>query len=392
MMQVMIRIPAMLGLLCIACAFGSAACGCAGGNPMIDRTSYGEVGGRARPVELYTLTNDTGAFVRITNYGAIITELHVPDFSGRLGDVVLGFDTVEEYVDHNPYFGAIAGRVANRIAGGRFEIDGEQYQLATNNGPNHLHGGLRGFDKVIWNAEPRRTSEGPALRLTYHSPDGEEGYPGAVDVTVDYIWTHANELKVVMQATSDAPTPVNLVHHSYWNLDGHDSGAILDHELTIEADRYTPTDSTFIPTGELAPVAGTPYDFRQPRPIGRDIGRLPPAGADNPGGYDINFVVRDAPGGEPAALRRVARVYGPASGRIMEIHADQPGVQFYSGNFLGGVDGKGGASYARYAGFCLETQAFPDAINHQGEHGWPNVVLRPGESYRHTMVHTFAAE
>lgn len=386
--------PVLFTLASIAAALlASAAAGC-GGTRMIDRTSFGEVRGgqTAEPVELYTLTNDSGAFVRITNYGAIVTELHVPDREGVLGDIVLGFDTVEEYVDHNPYFGAIAGRVANRIAGGRFEIDGRPYQLATNNGPNHLHGGLRGFDKVIWKGELRRTGEGPALRLTYHSPDGEEGYPGAVDVWVDYIWTHANELKVVMEATTDAPTPVNLAHHSYWNLDGHTSGTILDHELTIEADRYTPTDTTFIPTGELAPVAGTPYDFRQPKPIGRDIAQLPASGPDNPGGYDINFVVRDSGDAAPGALRLVARVRGPDSGRIMEIHADQPGVQFYSGNFLNGVAGKEGATYAKHTGFCLETQAFPDAVNRQGEPGWPDVILRPGETYRHTMIHRFLAE
>ncbi|MFG0286222.1 MAG: aldose epimerase family protein, partial [Phycisphaerales bacterium JB039] len=322
----------MIGL---ACALALA--GCTGNRAMsIEKAHYGEVDGKA--VELYTLTNASGGIAKITNYGGIVTELHVPDRHGELSDVALGFDTLAEYVDHNPYLGAMVGRVGNRIAKGQFTLDGQTYQLATNNGPNHLHGGVKGFDKVVWNAEPRQTEEGPSLRLTYRSPDGEEGYPGNLDVTVDYIWTDANELKIITEATCDAPTPVNIVHHSYWNLDGHDSGTILDHTLLAHADRYTPTDPTFIPTGELAPVEGTPHDFRTAKPIGRDIDQLPSRAEGDPGGYDINYVIR----GDPHALRPVARLVGPDSGRVMEITANQPGVQFYSGTSLDGVAGKGG--------------------------------------------------
>src|SRR5690606_34934392 len=279
----------------------------------IDRIGWGEAHGR--PVELFTLASESGAFVRIITFGAIITELVAPDRDGRLGDIVLGFDTLEEYVGHNPYFGAIVGRVANRIAGGRFEIDGRMWQLATNNGANHLHGGVRGFDKVIWSAEASVTSEGPAVRLSYSSPDGEEGYPGAVDATVEYIWTHDHQLKVVMEATCDAPTAVNLAQHSYFNLDGHDSGGILDHKLMIEADHYLPVGPGFIPTGAFAPVAGAPFDFREPKPVGRDIGTLPGDGVGDPGGYDVNYIVRGG-GAGGSAVRRVAGVRGPRSGRV----------------------------------------------------------------------------
>ncbi len=341
-----------------------------------------------REITIYTLKNRSGSIAKISNYGGIVTELWIPDRNGELADVVLGFDTLEEYKEKSPYFGAMVGRVANRIAGGKFTLDGEAYQLATNNGPNHLHGGGKGFDKVVWDATPFKIAQGPGLRLTYHSPDGEEDYPGAMDITVEYLLTHDNELRVVTEATADAPTPVNIVHHSYWNLAGHDSGLILDHELTIAADRYTPTDSTLIPTGVLAPVEETPFDFTSPKPIGQDIDQLPGDGADDPGGYDVNFVVN----GAPTRQRFVARVQDPASGRIMEIFANQPGVQFYSGNFLDGTPGKGRTPYPKHAGFCLETQTFPDAINRQGQPGWPTAVLRPGGTYRHIMIHRFTAE
>jgi aldose 1-epimerase len=343
---------------------------------------FGAVEGRR--AKIYTLTNSSGAFVKITNYGATVTELHVPDSSGALGDVVLGFDTVEQYLEKSQYFGCTAGRCANRIAKGRFTIDGQSYQLATNNGPNHLHGGVRGFDKVMWEATP---ADGNSLVLTYISPDGEEGYPGEVRAKTTYTWTEDNELIVEMEATTDAPTVVNLVHHSYWNLDGHDSGTILDHQLEIAAARYTPTDDTLIPTGVLAPVAGTPYDFTSPKPIGRDIADIP-AGPDDPGGYDLNYAVD----GEPDAMRFMARVVGPDSGRVMEIEADQPGIQFYSGNFIDGIPGKRGAVYPKNAALCLESQYYPDSINKQGRAGWPDVILRPGETYRHRMVHRFGVK
>ncbi|MCA9299155.1 MAG: galactose mutarotase [Phycisphaerales bacterium] len=345
-------------------------------------TEYGSVDGA--PVRLYTLTNDQGTIARITNYGAIVTEFHVADREGHVEDVALGFDAVADYVDRSPYFGAMVGRCANRIANGRFELDGTTYTLATNNGPNHLHGGVVGWDKVIWKATPRTTELGQALELTYHSPDGEEGYPGAVDVTVVYTLTYANELRVDIEATTDKATPLNVAHHTYWNLAGHDSGSILDHEVRIVADRYTPADATLIPTGELAPVEGTPYDLRSSTRIRDVIGGLPPSG-DDPGGYDVNYVVAT----EVGTMRLAATVRDPASGRVMDIFTTEPGLQFYTGNFLDGIEGKDGAVYDIHEGFCLETQRFPDAINKEGRTGWPSAILRPGETYRHTMVHRF---
>ena len=281
----------------------------------------------------------------------------------------------------------MVGRYGNRIAKGSFTLDGQTHQLATNNAPNHLHGGIKGFDKVLWQATPFEIDHGPGIRLTYLSRDGEEGYPGNLSVIVEYLLTHNNELRVTTEATCDAPTPVNIVHHSYWNLAGHDSGTVLDHELSLNADRYTPADSTLIPTGEIASVEGTPFDFREPKSIGRDIGQLPPI-ADDPGGFDMNYVVN----GPPSALRIAARVSDPASGRFMEVLANQPGIQFYSGNFLDGTPGKAQTPYPIHSGFCLESQVFPDSINHQAEDGWPNAVLRPGGIYRHVMIHRFGAE
>lgn len=365
---------------------GAILAGCTGSRSMTEHTLYGRADGR--PVQLYTLSNDTGARVRITNYGGIVTECWMPDAEGALADLAGGFDTLAEYQEKSPYFGAIVGRVGNRIATGRFTLDGKTYELATNNGPNHLHGGLKGFDKVVWDAEPLETGEGATgLRLTYTSPDGEEGYPGTVRATVDYILTADNQLMVLTEAATDKATPINIVHHSYWNLDGHGAGTILDHELMIHADAYTPADATLIPT-EIEPVGGTPYDFREPKTIGRDIGRIPRTSEVDPGGYDHNFAIR----GDPTEYRLVARAKGQESGRVLEVWSNQPGVQFYTANHLDDLQGKGGAVYPRHASFCLETQAFPDSINHQGEPGWPDVVLRPGETYRHVMVHVFKAE
>jgi aldose 1-epimerase len=311
----------------------------------------------------------------------------VPDRDGRAVDVVLGFDTAEEYPEKSQYFGCTVGRVGNRIAGGRFELDGTVHTLATNNGPNHLHGGTVGFDKRRWDADPIITSKGPGVRFTLVSPDGEEGYPGRVEAETVYILTDRNELEVEMSATTDAPTPINIVHHTYWNLGGHGTGSILDETLTIRADRYTPIDATFIPTGELAEVDGTAVDFRTPKPIGRDIGAFPEDG-DNPGGYDHNFCLN----GEAGTMRDVVRLADADSGIVMTIATDQPGIQFYTGNFLNGMTGKGGAVYEKFGGLCLETQAFPDSINHQGDPGWPDVVLRPGGTYRHRMVHRFTTD
>ena len=335
--------------------------------PPITSAPFGTVGNT--PVQLYTLTNKRGLIARITNYGAIVTELHVPDRAGRLADIVLGFETLDAYLAAPTYFGAIVGRVANRIGNAEFTLDGKRYTLAANDAPHHLHGGTKGWDKVVWSATAVDTPLGPALELTYTSSDGEEGYPGSVTARTVYTLTNDDELKVEMQATTDAPTIVNMAHHSYWNLGGHSAGTILDHELTLHADQYTP-GTPMVPDGRIRPVAGTPFDFTTAKPIGRDLKQT----GLTPIGYDHNFVVN----GDPNQLRAVARLKDPKSGRVMTVSADQPGVQFYSGNFLdGSIKGKG-ATYGQHAGLCLETQKFPNAINVPA---WQDqVILRPGRS------------
>ncbi len=346
-----------------------------------------------RPVSLFTLEVPGGWRAEITDYGAILTEFHVPVGSGSDGqpvDVVLGCGTLAGYLAGHPYFGATCGRVANRIAGGVFELDGRRYTLAKNNGENHLHGGLVGFDKKLWKATPRLSDRGPAVDFEIVSPAGDEGYPGAVAARVTYTLTPDGELWVEMSATTDAPTIVNMVHHSYWNLAGHDAGTIRGHELAVTADAYLPVDTGGIPTGAIAPVADTPFDLRPERrpavTLGSAIDGLPPsADGTNPGGIDHNFVVR---GWQPdGSLRSVAVLRDPASGRTLEILSDQPGIQVYTGNFLdGSVKGKDGVAYAKQAAICLETQKYPDAIHHPE---WPSTRLDPGQTYRHTMVHRF---
>ncbi|MBD8565405.1 galactose mutarotase [Oxalobacteraceae sp. CFBP 8763] len=319
-------------------------------------------------VTQFTLTNAHGMVAKIIDFGGIITELHAPDREGRLADVVLGFDTLEPYCTDSPYFGALIGRYGNRIARGRFTLDGALVQLPVNNGNNHLHGGAGGFDRVLWTA----TVDGASLRLAYRSVDGEMGYPGNLDVTVVYTLNDANELVVRFHAVTDKATPVNLTQHSYFNLAG--AGDILGHDLTIDADRFVAIDSESIPTGELAPVAGTPFDFRQPRPIGERITQ-PDQQLRHGSGYDHNFVLNKPEG---AALTRAARVSEPVSGRVLELWTQEPGVQFYSGNFLdGSLSGKG-RSYGHRSGLCLEPQHFPDSPN---QPQFPNVILRPGEVY-----------
>jgi aldose 1-epimerase len=333
------------------------------------------------PVQLFTLTNAHGLVARITSYGAIVTELHVPDRDGRLADIVLGFDNLDGYLAGHPYFGAIVGRVANRIRNAEFTLEGRRYALDANDKPHHLHGGRKGWDKAIWNATAVDTAEGPALELIYVSKDGEEGYPGTVTAKTIYTLTNANELKVEMQATTDRTTLVNMAHHSYWNLGGHNAGTILDHELTLYADQYTP-GAPMVPDGRIAPVAGTPFDFTSAKPIGRTLTQA--GGA--PVGYDHNFVVN----GEPNRLRPVARLEDPKSGRVMTLSADQPGVQVYTGNFLNGSTTGKGATHVQYAALCLETQKFPNAINVPA---WQDqVILRPGHTYRHVMIHAFTTE
>jgi aldose 1-epimerase len=333
------------------------------------------------PVEIYTLTNANGVEMRVITYGGIITSLKVPDRSGHFDDVVLGFDTMDGYLKDPPYFGALIGRYGNRIAKGQFTLDGQAFKLATNNGPNHLHGGVKGFDKVLWNAMPADAAEGVSLTLTRRSGDGEEGYPGNLQVSVRYMLTDKNELAIEYRATTDKATPINLTQHSYFNLAAN-NGDILGHQLTLNASRYTPVDSTLIPTGELALVEGTPFDFRVPTAIGQRIA-LDYVQLKNGNGYDHNLVLdRTGPG-----LERAAFVVEPSSGRTIEIVTTEPGIQLYSGNFLDGtIIGKGGRVYKQRSGFCLETQHFPDSPNRPS---FPSTILRPGQTYASKTVLTF---
>lgn len=330
-------------------------------------------------VRLFTLRNAHGVRATITNYGGILTSLLVPDRAGQLGDVVLGFDNLADYLRESPYFGALIGRYGNRIARGRFPLDGNEYQLATNDGPNHLHGGQRGFDKVVWQATPGASAAGQTLTLHYLSPDGEEGYPGNLAVTVVYTLTHDNALRIDYTATTDQATPVNLTNHSYFNLSAGQVKDVLAHELTLNADSYTVVDDELIPTGELRPVAGTPLDFRQPHAIGARLAQVP---GPPPAGYDHNWVLAGD------GMRPVARVYEPVSGRTMEVCTDQPGLQFYSGNQLDGrLTGKNGQVYGPHAGLCLETQHFPDSPNHPR---FPSTILRPGQTLRTSTILAFS--
>jgi len=333
-------------------------------------------------VEVFTLTNTAGVEVRAITYGGIIVSIRTPDRVGTPGDIALGYDTLDGYVKNNPYFGCIAGRYANRIAKGRFTLDGQTRTLATNNGPNHLHGGVKGFDKVVWGGEPFKNASGVGVVLTYTSRDGEEGYPGTLKTRVTYTLTDRNELAVAYEATTDKATVVNLTQHTYFNLAGAGTRDILGHELQLDADRYTPIGATLIPTGELAPVAGTPFDFRKPVAIGARINQDHPQ-LEAGGGYDHNFVLaRTGPG-----LSHAARVVDPTTGRTLDIATTEPGIQLYSGNFLDGtITGKAGRVYAHRSGFCLETQHFPDSPN---QPTFPSTVLRPGQEYKTTTVFTF---
>ena len=337
-------------------------------------------------IKLFKLANSNGMQVNITNFGAIIASVVVPDRHGNLADVVLGYNDVKGYINavDKPYFGAIVGRYGNRIAAGKFSVDGTEYQLATNNGDNALHGGVIGFDKVVWDAQPVGGDNWMGVELTYLAKDGEEGYLGNLDVKVTYRLTNNNEIIVEYLATTDQATPVNLTQHSYFNLAGEGSGTILDHELMLNADRYTPVSSAgAIPTGELPEVAGTPFDFRTSKPIGRDIEQ------DHEQlkfgiGYDHNWVLNrdDTEGAEQ--LQLAAEVYEPNSGRVLTITTEEPGIQFYCGNFLDGrLTGKSGKTYGHRGGFCLETQHFPDSPN---QPSFPSTILRPGEKYETKTV------
>jgi aldose 1-epimerase len=336
-----------------------------------------------KAVEIFTLRNSQGMEAQITSYGGIVTSLKTPDKHGQFADVVLGFDNLDGYIKSSPYFGALIGRYGNRIANGKFSLDGKTYTLATNNGVNALHGGLKGFDKVVWTARPLPTAHGPALILTYVSPGGEEGYPGTLSVTAIYSITEANELRLDFSATTSEKTVVNLTHHSYFNLRG--SGDVLNHIVTINADKFTPVDGGLIPTGELRPVTGTPFDFTTPHTIGERIN----ANDDQlklGNGYDHNWVLNK----QDNKLSLVATASEPTTGRAMEVWSTEPGTQFYTGNFLDGtVTGKGGWAYKFREGFCFEPQHFPDSPNHPA---FPTTVLNPGEKFSSTIIYKFSAK
>ncbi len=333
-------------------------------------------------VRLFTLRNRPGALVKITTYGAMFTELHVPDRQGQLADVVLGFEDFAPYLKGHPFFGNTTGRYANRIAGARFTLDGVTFTLAANNGTNHIHGGPQGLDKQNWEAEARDTPEGPSLRLHHRSPDGAEGYPGNLDLTVTYTLTHENELRIDYAATTDKATVLNLTNHAYFNLRSAGSGDVLGHVLQLHADRYTPADAALIPTGELRPVAGTPLDFRRPTPIGARWEQLP----DSLKGYDHNFVLNDW---QPGKLVPCADLWDPVSGRRLRVSTTEPGVQVYTAIHLRGVTGKGGHLYQPAGGVCLETRHFPNSPN---QPGFPSTVLRPGQTFRSTTRFAFSAD
>ena len=372
---------ATVTLSLLTCPTGESAIDSKGNHMMsLDEKSFGQMPD-GTPVKIYTLKNPHGMIARITEFGAIITELHVPDLNGKVGNVVLGFDDLDRYLRGHPFFGAIAGRVANRIGNGKFVLNGKEYALAKNNGPNHLHGGLKGFDKKVWKSKPLPAGgHSVAVEMSCFSPDGEEGYPGNLTLTVVYTLTDRNELRIDYKATTDKATPVNFTNHSYFNLAG--SGDILAHELWLNADNYTPVDDGLIPTGEIKSVKGTALDFTKQTAMGA---RYKETGLKTPG-YDHNFVLNY--GGKRLDL--AARVEEPKSGRVMEVLTTEPGVQFYTANGLdGSITGVGGVQYPRFGGFCLETQHFPDSIN---KPNFPSVVLRPRETFESTTVFKFSVK
>ncbi|RPJ05180.1 MAG: galactose mutarotase [Spirochaetaceae bacterium] len=348
----------------------------------IKKTAFGKAGDK--PVFLYTIQNSAGFTLDLMTYGGTIVRFVMPDKKGNPGDVVLGFSDLDQYMKKSPYFGCIIGRYGNRIAEARFSLDGREYQLAKNDGPNSLHGGNLGFDKRVWDAKEVKRQGAAGVGLSYRSLDGEEGFPGNLDVKVTYWLTEGNELEIEYRAQTDKPTTVNLTNHAYWNLGGEGSGDILSHEMTIYSNYFTPVDKTLIPTGELAPVAGTPFDFTQSRPVGSRIDQNHPQLSAG-GGYDHNFVVRKNATDQPVAA---AVCHCMESGRIMEVLTTEPGVQFYSGNFLNGsLVGKSGKTYEKRSGFCLETQHYPDSPN---KPQFPGTTLRPGERYYSKTVHRFS--
>jgi aldose 1-epimerase len=346
----------------------------------VDKAEFGKMPD-GTVIEAYTLYNTQGASAKVITYGATLTELHVPDKSGKMGDVVLGFDNLEGYLGQHPYFGGTIGRYGNRIAKGKFALDGKEYQLFLNNGPNSLHGGQVGFNRRVWKAEELKDKDGAAVRFSYLSKDGEENYPGNLNVSVTYTLTNTDELKLQYSAETDKDTVLNITNHSYFNLSGTDTGNILKYILYINADKYTPVDSTLIPTGEIASVTGTPLDFLKPTAIGARIGELKEIG-----GYDHNYALN----GKAGTLRVAAKVADPESGREMEVLTTEPGVQFYSAIGLNGsIKGKGGVGYEKYGAICLETQHFPDSPNHSN---FLSAVLKPGTKFYSETIYKFTAK
>lgn len=350
----------------------------------IERSDFGQLPDGS-PVDLYRLSNSKGVEAHITNFGGIVVSLKVPDRSGKLEDVVLGYDSLEGYLEESPFFGATIGRFGNRIAKGKFELAGKTYTLARNNGPNHLHGGQKGFHKVLWKAEALKAADSVGLKLYYLSPDGEEGYPGNLRVEVLYTLDNDNAFHIAYKAVTDKATVVNLTHHSYFNLSGNVKKDILDHRLKIEAEQFVPIDETQIPSGELRPVEGTPFDFSEARAIGARINEADEQ-LKNGLGYDHCWVLK----GKKGEMKKAASIFEADSGRYMEVVTSEPGMQFYSGNFLDGtIVGKEGKSYEQRSGLCLETEHFPDAPN---QPAFPSVVLKPGESYQSKTIYRFSVK
>ncbi len=327
-------------------------------------------------VDTFLITNSQGISITLLNYGALLSSVKTPDAQGAIEEITLGFETCEEYFTEHPFFGVSVGRFANRIAGGRFVLDGKTYTLAQNNGKNHLHGGLQGFDKVFWKAAAFEKPDVCGVRFSYTSRDGEEGYPGNLDVDITYSLNEKNELTIEYRAQTDKPTPVNLTNHAYWNLHGSGKGTILEHELLLMCDRYVPVNAELIPTGELKRVEGTPMDFTKRKPVGKDIGSVE-------GGYDHCFVIMR----KSERLAFAAELKDPVSRRVMKVFTSQPGIQLYTGNFLEGQKGSGNKTFVKHQALCLETQGFPDAVN---QPHFPSAILRPGDIYDHTTVHTFS--
>ena len=370
------RIASLLLVLLFLCSAVAAQA-----QATVTKESFGKTADGAN-VDIYTLKNTHGVEAKITNYGGILVSLKVPDKNGKFDDVVLGFNDLDSYLKGHPYFGALIGRYGNRIAKGRFSLNGTEYKLAVNNGENHLHGGIKGFDKVVWTGQESKTKAGPAVTLTYLSKDGEEGYPGNLNVTVVYTLTNNDELKIDYSATTDKDTVLNLTHHSYFNLAGEGNGDILNHRVTINANRFLPTDAGSIPTGELRPVVKTPFDFLKAHAIGERIN------ADEEqiklgNGYDHNWIIN----GRMGVMRLAATASDPSSGRTMQVWTTEPGVQFYTGNFLDGtLTGKSGKIYQRRYGFCFETQHYPDSPNHAA---FPTTTLKKGATFRSSTVYKF---